>query len=49
MRIEIDMTIAFDGARHYSGTTKSLVIFRGQKIASEKTVDAKWIAAVCKN
>jgi hypothetical protein len=48
MRIEIDMTINFASARHYSGTTKSLVIFGGQKIAAEKTVDAKWIAAVCK-
>lgn len=47
-RIEIDMTIAFDGPRHYSGTTKSLVIFGGQKTASEKTVDAKWIAAACR-
>ena len=48
MRIEIDMTITFDNARHYSGTTRSLVTFGGQKIASEKTVDAKWLAAVCR-
>lgn len=48
MRIEIDMTITFDSARHYSGTTKSLVIFGGQKMAAEKTVDAKWLSAVCR-
>ena len=45
----IDMTINFESARHYSGTIKSLVIFGGQRVASEKTIDAKWIAAACKN
>jgi hypothetical protein len=47
-RMEIDMTINFESARHYSGTMKSLVIFRGQKLIAEKTMDAKWIAAACK-
>ena len=47
-RIEIDMTINFDSARHYGGTIKSLVFFGGQKIALEKTVDAKWLAGACK-
>lgn len=46
-RIEIDMTIAFDGARHYRGTTRSLVIFGGRKITAEKAIDAKWLAATC--
>ena len=44
----IDMTINFESARHYSGTIKSLVIFGGQRVASEKTIDAQWIAAACK-
>jgi hypothetical protein len=48
MRIEIDMTINFENARHYSGTTRSLVIFGGQRIATQKTIDAKWLAAGCK-
>jgi hypothetical protein len=47
-RMEIDMIINFDGTRHYSGTMKSLVIFGGQRLVSEKTLDAKWIAAACK-
>lgn len=46
-RMEIDMTVNFLSARHYAGTTKSLVVFRGQKVTSEKTIDAKWIAAAC--
>jgi hypothetical protein len=27
---------------------KSLVIFSGQRLVSEKLLDAKWIAAACK-
>lgn len=46
--IEIDMTINFLSARHYKGTIKSLVIFGGQKVISEKTIDSKWLAASCK-
>lgn len=48
MRIEIDMTINFQSARAYSGKMKSLVIFAGQKMTTEKTIDSKWIAAACK-
>lgn len=46
--IEIDMTINFLSARHYKGAIKSLVIFGGQKVISEKTIDSKWLAASCK-
>jgi hypothetical protein len=47
MRIEIDMTVNFVDARHYSGTMKSLVVFGGRKVASVKTIESKWIAAAC--
>jgi len=48
MWMGLDMTINFQNARHYSGTMKSLVIVQGKKIVSEKTMDAVWMAAVCK-
>jgi hypothetical protein len=48
MRIEIDMTVNFLSARSYTGTMKSLVIFGGQKMTTEKTLASKWIAASCK-
>jgi hypothetical protein len=48
MRIEIDMTVNFQSARAYSGKMKSLVIFAGQKMTTDKTIDSKWIAATCK-
>ncbi|HEY4142655.1 MAG TPA: DUF3617 domain-containing protein [Pseudolabrys sp.] len=48
MRIEIDMTVNFQSKRAYVGTMKSLVIFGGQKMTTDKTIDAKWIAASCK-
>jgi hypothetical protein len=44
----IDMTINVVDPRHYTGTIKSLVVFKGQKIATEGTIDAKWISAACK-
>jgi hypothetical protein len=48
MRIEIDMTVNFQSARFYTGTMKSLVIFGGQKMLTEKTIESKWIAGSCK-
>jgi hypothetical protein len=48
MRIEMDMTVNFQSARAYSGKMKSFVIFAGQKMTTEKTIDSKWIAATCK-
>jgi hypothetical protein len=48
MRIEIDMVINFQSARAYSGKSKSLVIFAGQKMTTDKTIESKWIAATCK-
>jgi hypothetical protein len=47
-RMEINMTINVLSPKHYNGTMKSLVIFRGQTMSSEKTIDAKWIASACK-
>ena len=46
-RMEIEMTINVLSQRHYTGTMKSMVIFRGQRLASERTIDSKWIAASC--
>jgi hypothetical protein len=48
VRMEISMTITVLNPKHYNGTMKSLVIFRGQTTTSEKTIDAKWLAAACK-
>ncbi|HET6493508.1 MAG TPA: DUF3617 family protein [Burkholderiales bacterium] len=48
MRMELDMIIKFITTQHYTGTMKSLVIFRGQRVASERTIDSKWIATSCK-
>ncbi|HET7848000.1 MAG TPA: DUF3617 family protein [Pseudolabrys sp.] len=48
MRMEIDMTINFISTRHYSGTMKSLVIYRGQKSVSQATIDSVWTATACK-
>jgi hypothetical protein len=48
MRIEIDMTVNFQSTRAYTGNMKSLVIFGGQKMITEKTINSKWIAASCK-
>jgi hypothetical protein len=44
----IDMTINVVDPRHYNGTIKSLVVFKGQKIATEAAIDAKWMSAACK-
>jgi hypothetical protein len=48
IRMEIDMTIQFLTKQHYTGTMKSLVIFRGQKTTSEGTIDSVWLAPTCK-
>jgi hypothetical protein len=48
MSMSLDMTIHVLDRRHYTGTIKSLIVFKGQKIPAEGTVDSKWIASVCK-
>jgi hypothetical protein len=48
MRMEIDMTINFVSTKHYYGTMKSLVIFKGIKSASEATINSTWLSAACK-
>src|SRR6185437_4334609 len=48
MRMEIDMTINFASTKHYYGTMKSLVIFKGIKSTSEATIDSTWPSASCK-
>lgn len=47
MRIEIDMVVNFQSARAYTGTMKSLVIFGGQRLATEKKIESKWLSATC--
>jgi hypothetical protein len=44
----IDMTINFITSKHYYGTMKSLVTFKGIKSASEATIDSTWLSASCK-
>lgn len=46
--IAIDLAFHFLDARHYTGTVKSTFVFKGRKTASDKTIDAKWLAAECK-
>lgn len=46
--IGIDLAFHFVDARHYSGTVKSTFVFKGRKTTSDKTIDAKWLAAECK-
>ena len=48
MRMEIDMTINFASTKHYNGTMKSLVIFKGIKSTSEATINSMWLSASCK-
>jgi len=48
MRMEIDMTINFVSTKHYYGTMKSLVIFKGIKSTSEATINSTWLSASCK-
>jgi hypothetical protein len=48
MRMEIDMTINFVSTKHYYGTMKSLVIFKGIKSTSEGTINSTWLSASCK-
>ena len=48
MRMEIDMTINFASTKHYYGTMKSLVIFKGIKSTSEATINSTWLSASCK-
>jgi hypothetical protein len=48
MRIEIDMIVNFQSTRAYSGKMKSLVIFGGQRMITDKTIESKWIAGSCK-
>jgi hypothetical protein len=47
-RMEIDMAINFITTRRYSGTMKSLVVFKGIKSTSEGTIDSTWLSASCK-
>ncbi len=46
--IAIDLALSFLNARHYTGTVKSTFVFKGRKTVSDKTIDAKWLAAECK-
>ena len=48
IRMEIDMTIQFLTPKHYTGTMKSMVIFRGQKTTSQGTINSVWLASSCK-
>lgn len=48
MRIEIDMVINFQSSRAYTGKMKSLVVFAGQKMTTDKTIESKWLSATCK-
>jgi hypothetical protein len=47
MLISLSMTMNFLDARHYTGTVKSTVVFGGKQMSADKTIDAKWISAVC--
>jgi hypothetical protein len=46
-RMELDMTVKFITAKHYSGTMKSRVIFKGVESTSEGTIDSVWLAPSC--
>ena len=39
----VDAKLAFENARHYSGTIKSSVTFAGKTTSSDKQIDSKWI------
>jgi hypothetical protein len=46
--MEIDMTVKFISTRHYAGTMKSRVVFKGITSTSEGTIESTWLAAACK-
>jgi hypothetical protein len=46
-RMELDMTIKFMTTKHYSGTMKSRVVFKGVESRSEGTIDSVWLASSC--
>ncbi len=48
LRMEIDMTVNFTSRRHYSGTMKSRVVYKGISSTSEGTIVSTWLAASCK-
>jgi hypothetical protein len=48
MSIEMIGTYTFIDRRHYTGKMKSTVTIAGQKTASDKSVDSKWIGP-CKD
>jgi hypothetical protein len=45
--VDMALTFVFDGTRHYTGLYKSEISFGGQKMASQGTMDARWVGA-CK-
>jgi hypothetical protein len=48
LRMEIDMIVKFISTRHYTGTMKSRVVFKGITSTSEGTIESTWLAAACK-
>jgi hypothetical protein len=46
--IGINLKFTFADARHYTGTVKSIFVFKGKKTTSDKTIEAKWLDAACK-
>ena len=46
--IAIDLAFTFQDTRHYNGTIKSTFVFKSKKTTSDKTIEAKWLAAECK-
>ena len=45
--IAIDLAFTFVDTHHYTGTVKSAFVFKGKKTTSDKTIEAKWLAAEC--
>lgn len=47
MSFDIVGAVTFIDRKNYTGTLKSIVIFAGQKMTSDKKIESKWIGA-CK-
>lgn len=47
-RMELDMTVKFVTTKHYYGTMKSRVVFKGVESKSEGRIDSVWLASSCK-
>ncbi len=48
LSIFVDVKLAFENARHYSGTIKSSMSFAGKTTSSDKQIDSRWIGP-CKD